>query len=101
MRGLSVLAVVFTVFAVSVCVDVVVVFAGVLHVWLVRGALGGAASTRAAASVAGGRLSGSSTGCAPAGASCSGIRHCAEVIESWRRASAPYLARQMSEIDSR
>ena len=81
-RRPSILAVVFAVFAVSVCIDVVVVFVGVLHVRLVHGALGGAASARTAASVAGGRLSGSSTGCAPAGASCSGIRHCAEVVES-------------------
>ena len=99
-RGLSILAMVFAEVVVSVCVDVVVVFARVLHARLVRGALGGAASARTATSVAGGRLSGSSTRRAPAGARSSGIRHCAEVIKDCGRASAPYLARQLSESDS-
>ena len=91
---------IFAVVVVSVCVDVVIVFARVLHARLVRGALGSATSARKAASVADGRLSGSSTGCTPAGASCLSVRHCMEVVEDCGRASAPYLARQLSECDS-
>ena len=90
MRGLSVLAVVVAIVAVGVParfivvvtfvvgVDIVVVFAGVLHPWLVRGAVSGAASVGTTTSVAG----------------------CAEVVEDCGRASAPYLAHQMSESDS-
>ena len=70
-------------------VDVVV---GVLHPWLVRGVAGVRTATR----VPGGGLSGSPARCARS----SGVRHCAEVVENCGRASAPYLARQMSVRDS-
>ena len=81
--------------------SMVAVFTRVFHVWPFRGALDGVANARTAVSVGGSGLSGSSAGCAPAGASCSGVRHSAEVDESWRCALAPYLAPQLSESDSR
>ena len=111
-RGLSVLAVVVAVVAAcvptgfvavvtfGVGVDVVVVLAGVLHPWLVRGAVSGAASAGTATCVAGGRLGVGPARCTPAGARSSSIRHCTEVVEDCGSASAPYLVCQLSESDS-
>ena len=96
-RGLSVLAVL----TVVVFVEVVVLFPRMLHMRLGRGASGCAANAGAAASVGGSGLSSGPIVCAPAGASCVSVRHRAEVVEGWRRASAPYLARQLLERDSR
>ena len=98
-RGFRVLAeaiagvVVFVSVVAGVVVDVVV---RVLHPRLVRGAAGAGTTTR----VPGGGLGGGPARCAPAGARSSGVRHGAEVVENGGRASAPYLARQMSVRDS-
>ena len=102
MRRLCVLAetvtgvVIFVGVVVDTVVDVVAIFAGMFHLWLVRGPAGAGTSTR----VPGSELSGSPARCAPAGARSSSVRHCAEVVEVCGRASAPYLARQMSVTDS-
>ena len=85
---------------VSMVVDVVVVFAGVFHLWFVRGAVGGAAGAGTATRVPGSGLGGSPARCAPAGARSSSVRHCPEVVEIRGRASAPYLAHQLSVSDS-
>ena len=102
-RGFRVLAkaVAGVVVFVNVVVDVVVavvvaVVVGVFHPWLVRGPAGAGTATW----VPGSGLSGSPARCAPAGARSSSVRHCAEVVEVRGRASAPYLARQMSVSDS-
>ena len=102
-RGFRVLAetVAGVVVFVSVIADAVVdVVVGVLHPWLVRGAVSSTVSAGTATWVVGGRLGGGPARCVPAGARSSSVRHCAEVVEVRGHASAPYLARQMSVRDS-